>query len=266
MTGFRPPARHVPSPAVSKIPPPRPAATVLLLRDRPEGLFEVFMVKRSMKSSFLPGAHVFPGGAVDPKDHDGPAVRDGGVDIGEAERRFGGALDGRTALAHLVAAAREVEEEVGVRLPDLASMQVFARWITPEIESHRFDAWVLATRLPEGAAPTHDRRETIASGWIEPRSALRRYGDGLLILAPPTFMTLWELARLDSAAAALDHAARRTVVPILPIFQQVNGRNTILLPGDPLYPSEHPVDGPTRIAMGDGRWWVVDRAEPPPGH
>lgn len=247
---------------MKNIPAPRPAATVLLLRDRPEGLFEVFMVKRSLESSFLPGAHVFPGGAVDPEDHDSPAALSGGVTRSEAARRFGGALDGRTALAHLVAAAREVQEEVGVALPELASMQVFARWITPEIESHRFDAWVLATRLPDGAAPTHDRQETIASGWIEPRAALERYGDGQLILAPPTFMTLWELARLDSAEAVMEYAADRAVVPILPIFQQVDGRNTILLPGDPLYPSEDPVEGPTRIAMGQGRWWVVDRPDP----
>ena len=232
---------------------------MLLLRDRPEGLFEVFMVKRSMKSRFLPGAHVFPGGAVDPEDHDSPAARDGGVTADEARRRFGDDLDGRTALAHLVAAAREVEEEVGVRLPDLAELRVFARWITPEIESHRFDAWVLAASLPGGATPEHDRHETIASSWIEPRDALDRYGDGQLILAPPTFMTLWELAQLESTAEVLDHADQRTVVPILPVFRQIDGRNSILLPGDPLYPSDHPVRGPTRITMGQGRWWVVDR-------
>jgi hypothetical protein len=152
-----------------------------------------------------------------------------------------------------------VEEEVGVALPDLAALRVFARWITPEIESHRFDAWVLAVGLPEGAVPVHDRHETIASCWIEPRAALERYGDGDLILAPPTFMTLWELARLGSTAEVLEYAEGRTVVPILPIFRQVDGQNTILLPGDPLYPSSHPVHGPSRITMGQGRWWVVDQ-------
>ena len=246
------------------IPSPRPAATVLLLRDRPEGLFEVFMVKRSMKSRFLPGAHDSPGGAVDPEDYDSPTARTGDVTPEEAGRRFGGALEVAAALAHMVAAAREVEEEVGVALPDLRELQVFSRWVTPEIESHRFDAWVLATRLPEGAVPVHDRHETIASGWIEPRAALERYGDGKLILAPPTFMTLWELARLESAAAVLEYAAGRAIVPILPILRQVDGRNTILLPGDPLYPSDHPVDGPTRIAMEEGRWWMVDRPAPAP--
>ena len=40
---------------------PRPAATVLLLRDAPEGV-EVLMTRRSPTASFAPGAYVFPGG------------------------------------------------------------------------------------------------------------------------------------------------------------------------------------------------------------
>ena len=42
----------------------RPAATVLLLRDGPQGV-EVLMTRRSMAASFAPGAYVFPGGTVD---------------------------------------------------------------------------------------------------------------------------------------------------------------------------------------------------------
>src|SRR6185369_5836966 len=44
---------------------PRPAATVLLLRDTPSGL-EVLMTRRSATASFAPGAYVFPGGGIDP--------------------------------------------------------------------------------------------------------------------------------------------------------------------------------------------------------
>ena len=44
--------------------PTRRAATVLLLRDSPEGL-EVLMTRRSEHASFAPGAYVFPGGVVD---------------------------------------------------------------------------------------------------------------------------------------------------------------------------------------------------------
>ena len=47
--------------------PVRPAATVLLLRDSPQGI-EVLMTRRSMTASFAPGAYVFPGGGIDAAD------------------------------------------------------------------------------------------------------------------------------------------------------------------------------------------------------
>jgi 8-oxo-dGTP pyrophosphatase MutT (NUDIX family) len=44
----------------------RDAATVILVRDRPD--LEVFVLRRNMALVFAPGATVFPGGAVDPED------------------------------------------------------------------------------------------------------------------------------------------------------------------------------------------------------
>ena len=47
---------------------PRPAATVLLLRDSTDPArpgIEVLMTRRSMTASFAPGAYVFPGGGID---------------------------------------------------------------------------------------------------------------------------------------------------------------------------------------------------------
>jgi len=48
---------------------PRPAATVVVLRDGPAGP-EVFMVRRHEGTAFMGGAHVFPGGRVDAADRD----------------------------------------------------------------------------------------------------------------------------------------------------------------------------------------------------
>ena len=45
---------------------PRPAATLLLLREASTAP-EVFMLQRTSKAAFLPGAFVFPGGAIDPR-------------------------------------------------------------------------------------------------------------------------------------------------------------------------------------------------------
>jgi 8-oxo-dGTP pyrophosphatase MutT (NUDIX family) len=233
---------------------PTPAATVLLLRDDPAGGFSVFMVQRSMKSSFMPGAYVFPGGKVEEEDAE-QSVR---LSEQELLHRFGGELCAGSARSHLVAAAREVAEETGVLLDDPSCMHVFSHWVTPEIESRRFDTWFFAGRMPPGAAPTHDDFEVVASKWVNPVSALESYGDGDLQLAPPTYYTLWDLARFSSVDEVLADTRERSVVAIQPEFREVEGRWTILLPGDALYPSDSPVAGPTRIVMGEeGRWWLV---------
>ena len=53
---------------------PRPAATILLLREA-SGAPEVFMLQRTSKAAFLPGAFVFPGGALDEDDASARAAR-----------------------------------------------------------------------------------------------------------------------------------------------------------------------------------------------
>jgi 8-oxo-dGTP pyrophosphatase MutT (NUDIX family) len=89
--------------------PPRPpaptrlAATLLLLRDTPQGL-EVLMTRRSAQASFLPGAYVFPGGGVDAAD---------ALNHSLAQRR---ASQNDAALTEAIAAIRESFEELGVLL------------------------------------------------------------------------------------------------------------------------------------------------------
>ena len=73
---------------------PRPAATVLLLRDAAEGV-EVLMTRRSPTASFAPGAYVFPGGAIDAADAQAHAL---------AARRPG---QQDTRLTQAIAAIRE---------------------------------------------------------------------------------------------------------------------------------------------------------------
>lgn len=90
---------------------PRPASSVILLRDGELGP-EVFMVERQRSARFVGGAHVFPGGRVDPED---ALAADfcAGLDDEAASRRLNVERGG---LAHYVAAIRECFEEAGVLL------------------------------------------------------------------------------------------------------------------------------------------------------
>ena len=64
---------------------PRLSATVMILRDAPDGM-EVFMVVRHHKIEFASGAIVFPGGSLDASDRDPRlrAVSDGVEGLDEA--------------------------------------------------------------------------------------------------------------------------------------------------------------------------------------
>ena len=68
---------------------PRQAASLILLRDGPEGA-EVLLVQRNPEQRFMGGAWVFPGGAVhdgEDTDHAATAIREleeeAGIDLGE---------------------------------------------------------------------------------------------------------------------------------------------------------------------------------------
>ena len=93
---------------------PRPAATVMLVRDGADGL-DVFLMRRHAKMHFAAGTMVFPGGGVDDRDRDARLERRGawaGPPPQWWARRFG--IDTDLAEALVCAAARETFEESGV--------------------------------------------------------------------------------------------------------------------------------------------------------
>lgn len=114
--------RHAPMPSMAEtaVVPARPAATVLLLRDRGDGGLEVHLQKRRAEMEVGARAYVFPGGSVDAADGSPEtlALLDG-VDLGAAAARMH--LDGhppeRALCAALhVCAVRECFEEAGLLL------------------------------------------------------------------------------------------------------------------------------------------------------
>ena len=89
---------HIPpgSPPVE----PRPAATICLARSTTRR-FEVLLLERPLESRFAAGAHVFPGGTIDPEDSSAEALdRVEGESAAEPQAVF--------------AALREAFEETGL--------------------------------------------------------------------------------------------------------------------------------------------------------
>jgi 8-oxo-dGTP pyrophosphatase MutT (NUDIX family) len=273
-----------------EVPPARDAATVLVMRDGPRGA-EVFLLRRSADVGFMGGAYVFPGGRVDPGDADPALPCD--LTPEEAAARLG-EPDPARALALHVAAIRECVEESGIFLareslgddalaalraaltgrnaPPLArvlppgvtlrasSLRPLDRWVTPRLESRRFDARFFVTRAPsstEGAA--HDGRETDASAWMTPADAIARALRREIVLAPPTWRVLAEAARFPRVDELLD-AAPTSLAPREPVVLTEGDEIHVALPDDPAHPRAVPLADPslpTRFRYEQGAWLPV---------
>jgi 8-oxo-dGTP pyrophosphatase MutT (NUDIX family) len=100
--------------------PPKPAASILLVRAAPPGAaepLEVYMVRRHRGMRFLGGYWAFPGGKVDPDDASAAAfARCRGLDPTTAAALLEPDDDTPPPLAYWVAVVRELLEESGVLL------------------------------------------------------------------------------------------------------------------------------------------------------
>jgi 8-oxo-dGTP pyrophosphatase MutT (NUDIX family) len=226
---------------MNEVATPRPAATVLLLRDGANGI-EVFMQVRHRDLKFASGALVFPGGRVDPEDH--ALAADAALSPATAGLdRPGGALR--------VAAIRETFEESGVllarprgeaalvsaeRLRNVSAgahgfvqmltdaglvlaadlLVHFARWITPVHNPRRFDTHFFALAAPVDQLAAHDGTESVESMWIAPRDVVAGSEAGRFKLVFATLMNLRRLDRYMTVAEALEAAAHTKVVTVTP--------------------------------------------------
>ncbi|MCY3632813.1 MAG: NUDIX hydrolase [bacterium] len=212
------------------------AATVVLLRDAPEGL-ETLMMRRSSKLSFVGGMWVFPGGRVD--DDDYPA--------GQPDDIF---------AASRVAAVREAAEEsdLVIATDDLVP---YSHWVPPTTINKRFATWFFLAPAPVGSV-TVDGGEIKEHAWWRPADTLARHKAGEIEMVPPTFITLMELAEHPTVAEAL--AAARDRADDIPHYEThiaLDGKVPVSLwHGDAGYDThDASAPGPRhRLTLHEGGW------------
>jgi 8-oxo-dGTP pyrophosphatase MutT (NUDIX family) len=170
--------------------PPRPAATVIVARDRPTGGFEVLMLMRNLNSDFVGGAYVFPGGAVDAEDATvGAARRCAGLDDVVASTVLG--LDAG-GLAYWVACARELFEEAGLLLATRdsgAPLDQHDAGLVARLVEHRREVNEGTKRfldvLAEEALVLNASALSYFAHWITPIGPPRRYDTRFFVAAAP---------------------------------------------------------------------------------
>src|SRR6195952_1900528 len=245
---------------------PRPASTVLLLRDNAatSGEIEVFMMVRHYEIDFNSGALVFPGGSVDKGDQE---------IISRPELYSGGEGLDASALSFRIAAIRETFEESGILLARprgsntlidakrageieiahrsalcegkttflkvltdngillaLDELVPYAHWITPEGMPKRFDTWFFLAAAPPAQAGAHDGKESTDSIWVSPREALAGGESGRFKLPFPTTRTLIKLGKQPNGKAPLDDSQGKPIMNVTPVMTKLNGGRQLRTP------------------------------------
>ena len=188
---------------------PKPAATVVVIRDASERL-EVLLLERNVGE----GAWVFPGGRIEAVDR--ALASD---DLDEVARR---------------AAVREAGEEAALEL-SRETLVPISRWITPKVSRRRYDTWFFLCSVERDVEVRVDGSEIRSHRWLEARGALAAHHRGEMPLAPPTFVTVSWLAEHDRAAEAIQSLARAPYLTFRPRIHRTPDGACILYPEDAGY-------------------------------
>jgi 8-oxo-dGTP pyrophosphatase MutT (NUDIX family) len=210
---------------------PLAAASAIIVRDAP---FEVLMLRRHEKSSFVPNAWVFPGGIAEASDAEAgdgttldtmrvTAVRETfeetgvwlGTPLADAERKRRELLAGTLAFRDLV-------DEAPV---DLSQLVWTSRWITPDGIPKRFDTYFFLAAVPREAIATAEQHEIVEVTWIHPQDALAKHAAREMQMVLPTLRNLEAITGFANAAALMESRRGGTIEAIEPVL--VNGRPTL---------------------------------------
>lgn len=206
--------------------PATPAATVIALRDGPDGP-EALLLRRQRGGAFS-GMWVFPGGKVEPGDAElaGVAIP-GGFAAGHL------AADDEIAVARHAAVREAMEEAELLLAPD--DLAVHSYWMPPPEAPRRFSTWFFVAPASEGDIVV-DQTEVHEHRWLTPAAAIRERDAGKLALAPPTWMTLWQIGQHPDVASVLAEARSRPPLRFETHLRATGGGRSVLVwDGDAAY-------------------------------
>ena len=171
--------------------PIRPAATVILLRQR-QCQVEVLLLHRNHALIFGGDHWVFPGGRIDQQDY----IQ---------------AQDDNPQAAARVAAVREAREEASLQL-EPQSLTAVSHWTTPRPSPKRYDTAFFVTIYERSQEVMVDGSEIIDYQWLHPIAAIEHFELGDKKMMPPTIYTLYEIAGHKNAADFIAMCASRQAV------------------------------------------------------
>jgi 8-oxo-dGTP pyrophosphatase MutT (NUDIX family) len=241
------------------------AATVMLVRDGADGL-EVLMIERAAAIGFAGGALVFPGGRVEPADHDPvwlqhadglealddteraacvAAAREAFEEVGMVLARRGDEIVDGAVATTLSAHRAAVEADASLFMPLIAGAGLrlacdllvrFARWVPPEGLHKRFDTLFWIAPVPANQSALEDGNEATEALWTTPAAALAAMNDGTRKIIFPTARNLELLGVSNSTDHATAYAKSRPAVTVQPAMVQRETGAFLTIPDGLGYP------------------------------
>jgi len=225
------------------------------------------MIERSKKRGAFRGAVVFPGGVVDAADQDATWEEYLGTPLTSIQRLKLGAI-------------RELFEETGILLatpplhisrednqryrervhaqghefvklcrelqvkPDLDSLKLVQRWVTPLHVPKRFDTFFFVAAVEGAKGAAADGNETTRLAWLPPSQVLAFHDTQDVSLLPPQYYQLATLAAFPQLQAVRQHLATLDEVTVEPWqphpLSAEEGGPGMCYPGDCAFPSAVP--------------------------
>jgi len=234
---------------------PIPAATLVLFRDRAAGPPELLMVERAKGMAFAAGALVFPGGRIDPGDHDlaallgldredGPAriaairetIEEAGVPVALSPAPDAATLAALRASLHAGETLGALLDRHGMTL-ELDALTYFARWLPAHAHMRIFDTRFYLAEAPEGAAgATVDATENVRLFWASAADVLADCDAGRATIIFPTRRNLERLAQYTSYDEAVARSLAHPPRTITPWSEERDGAPHLCIPDDLDYP------------------------------
>lgn len=240
---------------------PRPAATLILLRETTTEPLQTLMVVRHEAIAFAGGAIVFPGGRVDDGDIAlAEAVGDDALKIAAIRETF---EESGILLAYEAATGNVVSKLTSKRIVDRYRAAVcagqttfgdmmrtenliaatdrliaFARWITPPARAKRFDTYFFVAAYNDDHDVDHDGAEVTEAVWISPSELVRAGHDGRYKVVFATRMNLQRLAMSASVPDALARARATPIVTVRPEALDTPSGRMIRIPAEAGYGGE----------------------------
>ena len=233
---------------------PRPAATVVVIRTWPPRRSRCCSSVATTRSRSWRARMFFQEGGST-RSIEPCGGRRGSSRRGEAPSRFTD-LSRAEELPYRVAAVREIAGGSSGpshgRCVDSDSALGHAGNRDPSLRHA-----VLLAQMPDGQIARHDDGEMTALVWLPAAEAIDQCRRGEMMLPPPTWTTLKQLARFDIVDEALAWARTKPIARVEPGFIKTAEKTMLTLPGDPLHPTVPAWDVPedTRFVLEEGKGW-----------